>query len=65
MFSSWSRKDAEDKKGRNMGAERETKEEMGNKRRREEEKEENETVSAERRCVGLVSAEAFDIFGQG
>ena len=34
-------------------------------RKREREKEENETVSAERRCVAVVSAEAFDIFSQG
>ena len=34
-------------------------------RKREEEKEENETVSAKRRCVGLVSSDAFDIFSQG
>ena len=46
-------------------------EEEGKKRKREEErkgdgaKEENETVSAKRRCVGLVSAEAFNIFSQG
>ena len=37
----------------------------GEERKREEGKEENETVSAERWCVGLVSAEAFDIFSQG
>ena len=33
-------------------------------RKRDWEKEENETVSAERRCVGFLSAEAFDIFSQ-
>ena len=32
---------------------------------REEEKEENETVSAKRRCVGFISAQAFDIISQG
>ena len=37
-----------------------TKEEMGEKRRREEEKEENETVTFDRRCEGLVSVEACD-----
>ena len=29
------------------------------------ETEENETVRAKRRCVGFISAEAFDIFSQG
>ena len=38
------RKDGEDKKGRNMEAERETKEELGKKRKRKGEKEENETA---------------------
>ena len=33
-------------------------------RRREEGKEENETVSAKRRCVDFASAETFDIFNQ-
>ena len=33
-------------------------------KKHEGEKEENETVSAQRRCVGLVSAEALDIFCQ-
>ena len=42
-----------------MEVDKETKEETGKKRRREEEKDENETVSAKRRCVGSVSAEAF------
>ena len=40
---SWLRKDGEDKRGRRMEAERQTKEEMGKQRTREEEKEENET----------------------
>ena len=35
------------------------------KREREEEKEENETVTVKRRCEGLVSVEAFEIFSQG
>ena len=34
-------------------------------RQNEEEKDENETVTAQRRCVGSVSVEAFDIFSQG
>ena len=41
------------------------KEETSKKRMGEEEQEEDETVSAKRRCVGFVSAEIFDIFGQG
>ena len=40
-------------------------EQKGEKRKREEEKEENETVTVKRRCEGLVSVEAFDIFSQG
>ena len=48
-----------------METERETEEEMGKRRTREEEKEENVTVRTPRRCVGLVSAEAFDFFSQG
>ena len=33
-------------------------------RKKEGEKEQNETVSAKRRCVGFISAEAFHIFSQ-
>ena len=33
--------------------------------RRDGEKEENEAVSARRRCVGFISREAFDIESQG
>ena len=39
-------------------------EERGEKRIREEEKEENESVTVKRRCEGLVSVEAFEIFSQ-
>ena len=63
VLSSWLSKDWTDKKGRKM-EDRETKEEMGNKMTREEEKEENETVIVERRCVKLVSTEAFDLFSR-
>ena len=66
ILCSWLRKDGEDTKGIIIEAGRETKEEMCKKRTREEEKEENDTgVSAKRRCVNPVSAEAFDIFSQG
>ena len=41
---------------------KETIEETGKKRIREEEKEESETLIGKRRCVNLVSTEAFDIF---
>ena len=34
-------------------------------KRGEGEKEENETGSVKRRCVGLASEEAFEIFSQG
>ena len=43
---------------------KETEEEVSRKRKTEEEKEENETVIVKRRCVNLVSAEAFDIVSQ-
>ena len=56
FLSSWLRKEQEDKKGRKMEADRETKEDMGKKRTREEEKEENETVIVKKRvcesCFG-------------
>ena len=67
FLSSWLRKDGDDKKGRQMEADRETKEEMSKKKKktREEEKEENETVIVKRRCVNLLSPEAFNIFSQG
>ena len=45
--------------------EREKKEKRGEERKRDGENEENETVSAKRRSVDFVSAEAFDIFCQG
>ena len=35
------------------------------RRKRDGEKEENDTVSAERKCVGFTSADAFHIFSQG
>ena len=47
-----------------MEVDRETKEDMGEKRKREEEKEVNEKVIVKRRCVIPVSTEAFDIFSQ-
>ena len=48
-----------------MELDKETEEETSKKKMREEGREENETVSAKRRCVGSVYAETFDIFGQG
>ena len=61
FWSSWLR---EDEKEREAEAEGKGEEE-GEKRKREEEIEENETVTVERRCVGFVSLEAFEIFSQG
>ena len=40
-------------------------EEKGEKRKREEVKEENETETVKRRCEGLVSVEAKEIFSEG
>ena len=65
FLSSWLRKDGEDKKGRQMEADTETKDDMGKKRTGEEEKEGNETVIVKRRCVYPVSTEAFDNFLSG
>ena len=72
FLSSWLREDLVEKEERRKKVkERVTEEEEGKKVKREEErkrdgeKEENETVSAKRRCVGFISAEAFDIFIQG
>ena len=59
FLSNWLREVGEDKKERTMDVDRETKEEVSNKRAREEEKEENETVIVERRCVNPVSNEAL------
>ena len=39
--------------------------ETGEKRKREEEKEDYKTETVKRRCEGLVSVEAFEIFSQG
>ena len=69
--SSWLREDLVEKEERKKKVNERIREGERKKGKREEErkrageKEENETVSAKRRCVGLVSAEAFDIFGQG
>ena len=48
-----------------MEIDKETEEEASKKRTRKEEEAENETVSAERRCVGSVSADTLDIFSHG
>ena len=48
-----------------MEIDKETEEETSKKRLKEEETEENKTVSADRRCVGSVFAETFDISSQG
>ena len=48
-----------------MELDEKTKEVTNQKRIREEEKEENGTWRADRKCVNLVSAEAFDFFSQG
>ena len=65
FLSSWLREEGKDKEERIMELDKETEEEASKKRTREGEREENETVSAERRCVVSVSAETFDIFSQG
>ena len=56
------REDGKDKKERTMEVDREVEEDKCEKRRREEDKEENDMVIVKRRCVNLVSTEAFDIF---
>ena len=51
VLSSWLREDGEDKEEKHGGGQK-----------GEEEEEENESVIVKRRCVNLVSAEAFVIF---
>ena len=63
FWSSWPREDERGKGERTAKAEKKE-EEKGEKRKSEEEKE-NETGTVKRRCEGLVSVEAFDIFSQG
>ena len=60
FLSIWLREDGREKEERIMELDQETKEETSKKRMRQEEKIENETLCAERRCVGSASAEAFD-----
>ena len=43
---------------------REKEKKKGDKRKREEEKEKHDTGRVKRRCDGLVSVEAFEIFSQ-
>ena len=68
FFRSWLREDLVGKKERRKKVDEKIREEVSKKGKREEEgkrdgeKEENETVSAERRCVGFISNVAFDIF---
>ena len=64
-MSCWLRAVGEDNKQRQMEVDGETREDVSQKRIREQQKEEHETVIVKRRCVNLVSAEAFDLFGQG
>ena len=65
LLSNWLRKDGRTDREEEWRQKKKTKEEMSKKRTREEEKEENETESSIKRCVGIISAEAFDIFSQG
>ena len=71
FLSSWLREYLEDKEERRKKVKERVTEEEGKKgeerggKERDGEKEENETVSAKRRCVGFLSADAFDIFIQG
>ena len=62
--SSWLREHLVGEEGRRK-KEVKRKEKRVEEKKRKGEKEENETVTVERRCVGFVSAEAFDIFSQG
>ena len=63
FWSSWPREDERGKGERTAKAEK--KEEQKGQKRKSEEEKENETETVKRRCEGLVSVEAFDIFGQG
>ena len=65
FLSTWLRQEGEVKDGNMVEMDEETQEATSKKIIREEEKEENETVSADRKCVNLVSVVAFEIFSQG
>ena len=64
FWSSWLREDERGKKEGTARAEKKE-EERVEKRKREDEKEENETPTVKRRCEGIVSVEAFEIYSQG
>ena len=55
--------DGKEERGRK--ANKETREEVSRKRKREGDKGEDQKVVVKRRCINLVSAEAFDIFSHG
>ena len=64
FWRSWLREDKKSKEESEVEAEAKGEEE-GEKRKREEEFEGDATGTVERRCEGLVSVEAFEIFSQG
>ena len=61
FWSSWLRRDEKSKEERKIEADRKEQEMV---KRGEEKREENETGTGKRRCEGVVSVEAFDIFSQ-
>lgn len=65
FLDSWLREDVEGKEEGKKKVDKDTKEEVSRKREREGEKGKDQTVVVKRRCINLVSAEAFDIFSQG
>ena len=65
FLSCWPREGGREEEERTAKVGEENEEESGEKRKREGEKAENKTGSVKRRCDGLVSVEAFQIFSQG
>ena len=64
FLGSWLREDGREKEKRTAKVSEKNEEERGEKRKRQEEKGENKTGRVQRRCDGLVSVEALEIFSQ-
>ena len=62
FLTSWLRVDVEGKEERRKKADKETREEVSRSGKREGESGEDETVVDKRRCLNLVSSDAFEEF---
>ena len=65
FLGSWLREDVRGKEERTAKVSEKNQEERGEKRKREAKKEDNKTGRVQRRCDGLFSVEAFEVFSQG